>query len=483
MPERLAVGVDVGSTHVKAALVDLAGAAPPRVAVAPTPAGADALVAVVERLLREVTADGARPGAVGVASMAESGVPLDLGRRPLTDLLRWDGARGGGQAAELRRDLGAEALLAATGVRLAPKTPLATWRWLAAEHPAVLARTARWAGAADLVVLALTGRLVTDHTLAGRTGAYRLPGPGEALPVAFDPELLAVAGLAPHVLPVVARPGAAAGTVTQAAAGRTGLPAGVPVVVAGHDHAVGAWACGVRTPGRAADSLGTAEAVLTVLAPGRRPPPAALLAAGMSLARTVSGDHDAVVAGFPTAGSLLARWAAARGGAGLAPAPGRDPTGLLVLPYPQGRTCPAPDPEARLRLLDEAGQAHPGWPPADRAALWDRALLEGLALHARWMLDAQAGLAGAPVGGLTVVGGAAGALAPWVRAKADATPTGVRATSAAEPVATGAALLAAARTGLGSGAAALPSAVVPRGGALDAVLDRFVEAALERPQE
>ena len=46
-----------------------------------------------------------------------------------------------------------------------------------------------------------------------------------------------------------------------------------------------------------------------------------------------------------------------------------------------------------------------------------------------------------------------------------------------------AALLAAARTGLGPGSAALPSAVVPRDGALDAVLGRFVEAAQERPQE
>src|SRR5699024_948057 len=120
------------------------------------------------------------------------------------------------------------------------KVPLATWAHLRAADPDRWAAMARWAGAADVVALALTGRLVTDHTLAGRTMAYRLPAPGEELPADFDGELLATVGLRPAQLPEVARPGELAGRVPPG--GRWGLDPGTPVVLAGHDHPVGSWA-------------------------------------------------------------------------------------------------------------------------------------------------------------------------------------------------------------------------------------------------
>src|SRR5699024_4632229 len=119
---------------------------------------------------------------------------------------------------------GADALFAATGVRPSGKVPLATWAQLREEDPVRWAAMARWAGAADLVVLALTGRLATDHTLAGRTMAYRLPAPGDPVPEGFDAELLAAVGLRPEQLPEVVVPGEVAGRVP--AGGAWGLRAG-----------------------------------------------------------------------------------------------------------------------------------------------------------------------------------------------------------------------------------------------------------------
>src|SRR5690606_16735969 len=158
-------------------------------------------------------------------------------------------------------------LFAATGVRPSGKVPLATWAYLRDEEPDRWVAMRRWAGAADLVVLALTGRLVTDHTLAGRTMAYRLPEPGADLPAGFDPDLLAAVGLRPEQLPEVAGPATAG--VSVGADRPWGLHPGTPVVVAGHDHQVGAWAAGVREPGEVADSVGTAESVIRVV--GRNP--------------------------------------------------------------------------------------------------------------------------------------------------------------------------------------------------------------------
>ena len=515
------LGIDVGSTNVKTVLVrvdpdvdpDVAPDAGPgaraggrvtevAVRVAATPAHPDALVRAVRDLVRDTLAGRPAPLAVGIASMAETGAPLDAAGRPLTDLVRWDGRRGGDDAARLAERRGRAQLFAATGVRTSAKVPLVTWAWLRRTQPDLWRRVARWGGVADLLALALTGRLVTDHTLAGRTMAYRLPDTGAALAEAFDEDLLREVGLTPDQLPRVALPGEPAGVTVAADFVAAGIPAGTPVVVAGHDHAVGTWAAGVRDPGDHADSVGTAEAVVTVL--GGTVDRAAVAAQGMSLVRTASGRHEALLAGSPAAGAMVSWWLdvvlPGRGPARVVPteAPGA-PTGLLVLPYPHGRQSPAPDPGARVRVVDDGGvdvsaallAPVPGddVPPGARRATV--AMLEGLAHQAQWMLDTQRRLAGHTAAGTTrggpplvVLAGAAAANTPWMALKAAVCDVPVHLVTAGEPVATGAALLAADRTGLvPSGSLRLPTRVVPRpGGDADAWRDaghRFVAAALD----
>ncbi|GEL45419.1 hypothetical protein CHO01_05350 [Cellulomonas hominis] len=492
-----ALGVDIGTTNTKVAVVRADGRGPvvEAVASAPTPAPAD-----LDACLRDLTgrALGAAPAgetveAVGLASMAETGVPLDGAGAPLRDWLRWDGHRAGEEAAALADRLGRTALFEATGVRPSAKVPLATLAWLRRHDPAAAA--GRWAGAADLACLGLTGELVTDHTLAGRTMAYRLPPAGEPLPEAFDADLLAEVGSTPDRLPRVAGPGALAGVVRSGAWAAAGVPVGTPVAVAGHDHAVGAWAAGVRAPGDVADSIGTAEALCTVL--GAEPVRAPVAAAGMSLVRTVEG-LPALLAGSSGAGAAV-RWWLEEEAPGLDPAelfaavaalpPAAWPRDVVVLPYVQGRQTPEPDPAARARVVGRG---------AHDVVVLTAALLEGLALQARWMLDVQQALAGGVGGGVggavrarrvVVLGGPAAGNAAWMASKARVTPVPVRLVDAAEPVAAGAALLALARAGSGSGSGEPASAPVlpgvPVAGAAagagwpdpEQALARFVRAA------
>lgn len=475
----LALGIDIGSTNTKVVLVDVpdpkvTDRAPRDVASlsAPTPHDARALVATVARLIRAVLTDSpAPPLAVGIASMAETGVPLSADGEPLTHLLRWDGHSAGEDADALARVHGRQALFTATGVRPSAKVPLATWARLRRTEPDLYRRMAHWSGAADLVVLALTGELVTDHTLAGRTMAYRLPGAGAPLAGTFDPALLDVVGLRPGQLPRVAPadgvagrvglgngPGAAWGDVVRGLADV--LPHGTPVVVAGHDHAVGCWAAGTRAPGDRADSVGTAEAVLTIL--DHAPDPVAVAAAGMSWVRPVAGRHDALLAGTSSAGAML-DWlrgrlghdsldehlAAARQSLDADP----EPTGVVVLPYLAGRQTPSPDAGARVVVEPEAGGVR-----------LVRAVLEGISLQARWMADAQRDLAGttaratgAPAGteparttqasGALAVLGTALAVPAWAETKRRVMPEPLRWVDHPQPVATGAAVLALVRSG------------------------------------
>ncbi len=480
-----ALGIDIGSSNVKVALVGRDAGGSVRelmVRSLPTPSDAAGLLSAVGSLIRNILAlTRMRPEAVGISSMAETGVPLDADDRALTPLIRWNGVRDRLEAESIAERYGASAMFAATGVPLGPKAPLTMWARLRRTDPDLWSRMARWSGVADLVALDLTGALTTDHTLAGRTMAYRLPAAGEPLPTEFDQELLAIAGLRAEQLPRIVLPGEQAGVVTAAAAARTGLMAGIPVILAGHDHAVGAWAAGVRRPGDVADSIGTSEALLHILVGAADR--AAVASAGMSLTRTVTGSLECLVAGSANGGALIAWWferlAVADPAAVLEQAGDRRPSRLVILPYLSGRQAPAPDPDAGLQIFDDAGdRVEPGsLDPVEST----RGLLEGLSLHLRWMDSEQRRLAGeSDLGGsIVVLGGHS--IPGWLRVKAAVMPSGLRAVTAAEPVAVGAALLAAVRLGMMPEGAALPSAAVPAGPDHGELYDdgyaRFVVAA------
>ena len=430
------LGIDLGTTNTKVAAISVHGSAVrvDAVATAPTPTPAR-LGETLRALLGTVRARRPEPDAVGIASMAETGVPLDTDGAPVGDWLRWDAGRSSATADELAARLGWTELVRATGVRPSGKVPLATWAHLHRHDPTTWSAFARWAGVADLACLLLTGRLATDHTLAGRTMAYRLPH-GDRLADGFDAALLAETGLRPAQLPDVVAPGETAGVVIDSS---FELPVGTPVVVAGHDHAVGAWASGVRRPGDVADSLGTAEAVLTIVAD--HPDAVAVARAGMSTVVTVAGDRRAILAGSPGAGAVVDWWLAHEAGghdaaqlfAGVLAA-GDGPGDAVVLPYPSGRQAPHPDAAARLHVVGR----RTGHTPVQLA----RALLDGLSLQARWLLDAQAELAGAGPATVTVFGAPAADNPAWLRTKVHVTPCQVRVVDVQETVAAGAALRA-----------------------------------------
>lgn len=420
-PGPLLAGVDTGSTHCKALLCTPDGTVVTR-AQLPTDTTdlAGTALAALARCVR--AAGGTAPESVGITGMAESGVPLDPDGHPLGPLLMWSDPAPAAHADHLARTHGRDALHARTGVLPSAKVPLARWHWLREHHPGHLAAPHTWAGAPDLVAHALTGRTGTDATLAQRTMAWD--------PVArhWHTDLLADAGLTPGRLPRVHAPGEPVGRVTPQAAARTGLRPGTPVVVAGHDHLVGAWTAGARTPGHVADSMGTAEAVVTV---GAAPPDRAAAAReGMSWGRHADGTHYVTVAGTASSGALV-EWFCDRFLPHLADAPraeryaafarlaGDDdtPTGLTVEPYLHGRSAPRPDPAARLAVHGLA--PHHGLPELARA------LLEGTAHQARWMTDVQSRLTGHTPGTVTLLGGST-RLRAWTRLKAAVTPSHTR---------------------------------------------------------
>ncbi|HEX6491910.1 MAG TPA: FGGY family carbohydrate kinase, partial [Candidatus Dormibacteraeota bacterium] len=252
------LGIDVGSTRIKAALVDAAGLEQ-RVAVGPTPfapgpegveMGVDELLAAVARVVAEL-GDERRAAAVGVTGMGECGAPLDAAGRPLGPVIAWFDPRGEEVVERLAGAYG-DGLAVRTGRRLRAVSSVAKLGWW-------VGRSGRapegWLGVPELCVHALGGAAVTDPSLASRTGWYDVGAR------AYLPEVAEAIGVPVEALPAVVPAGSVAGRVGAAAAARWGLAEGIPVTPAGHDHLAAAAGCGAE-PADLVDSVGTAESLV-----------------------------------------------------------------------------------------------------------------------------------------------------------------------------------------------------------------------------
>jgi sugar (pentulose or hexulose) kinase len=263
----LLLGIDVGTSACKAALLDRDGVERAHgQAVTPwqrLPAGAEveceglfeAAVAASRAALAGAPAGRVR--AVGVTSMAETGALLDSRGRPLAPAIAWHDARGHDEARRLADELGADHFVESTGLPASPLCSVAKLRWLAEHRPATRA-AARWLSVAEWVVRRLGGRDVTELSLASRTGLLDVSARAPFI------DALAWAGLPDDLLGELVPAGTAAGT-----ANAPELPEceGAVLTVAGHDHLVAGVGVGVVAPGDVLDSCGTAEALVRVVAP------------------------------------------------------------------------------------------------------------------------------------------------------------------------------------------------------------------------
>src|SRR3954462_6043077 len=152
------VGLDVGTTAVKAAAFDETGRelsqgrAPTPWRTVPTGAEADPgelLAAAVAAAREAVVAAGGGPVAgIGVASMAETGVLADDAGRPVVPSIAWHDSRGAGE----RLAAALPGFAARVGLPAGELCTLAKYRWMRDNLPDS-ARGARWHNVAEWVVL------------------------------------------------------------------------------------------------------------------------------------------------------------------------------------------------------------------------------------------------------------------------------------------------------------------------------------------
>jgi sugar (pentulose or hexulose) kinase len=444
----LLLGIDVGTSACKAAVVDAGGAERAHGQVetpwerVPTGAEIDphALLDAAVAAARAALAEGpdGRVRGIGVTGMAETGVLLDGRGAPLSPAIAWHDGRGGDEARALGDDLGAERFTRTTGLPVTALCSAPKLRWLVEHRPAVRAAR-RWLNVGEWVVRGLGGEEVAELSLSSRTGLLDL-----AAKAPFA-DALAWTGLPDDLLPDFVLAGTPAGTAGDALPGARGAV----LTVAGHDHLAAGVGAGVVAPGDVLDSCGTAEALVRVVAPPLDADAIArAVAGGVSVGWHVAEGRHAVLGGLWSGlvlGEILDKL-----GAGEAGRPELDAGALATAPGD------APALELDLRSLDRPPVELPGGVAPER--VW-RGALDAVARGAEAELAHIESVAG-PRRRLVVTGGWARDEA-FMAAKARLGP--FETPPVVEAGARGAALLAGVAAGLYESADALPPVPVPAG--------------------
>jgi xylulokinase len=386
---RYFLGVDVGTSGVKAALVDEKGRVKgaittPLALSTPHPGWAEqkpeawwrATVSAVKRALAATKVKPGQVASIGLSGQMHSSVFLDRDNEVIRPALLWCDGRTTQECRDITARVGEQQLREWVSNPALEGFTLPKVLWLRKNEPAAFARLAKIVLPKDYIRHRLTGVLATEPSDASATLMY------DTAHLTWSRPMMEAMGLDIGLLPDVGGSAEVLGKVSRLAARATGLARDTPVVGGGADNACGAVGVGLVAPGEAVASWGTSGTVLTPTAaplvdPGMRAhtfchavPRTWYLMGVMLTAGGAFGWHKRELArelrAKKNANDLLDREAA-----GIAPGA----EGLTFLPYLQGERTPHRDAQARgafIGLSLAHGRAH-----------LSRAVIEGICFGMR----------------------------------------------------------------------------------------------------
>lgn len=442
----LIAGLDVGTSNIKALIAEPNGTVL-SVASIPTPShhplpgrthyNPDEIWAATVEVLKSATAeveDPHRITGIAVASVGETGYPVDKDGLPTHDAIAWFDTRSEAQAAWLKREIGDSAIYETCRMPIQPIFGLCKLLWLRDNAPDAFLRTATWLNTADYIAFRLSGEKATDPSLASRTLCFDISK------LEWSAYILDLAGLSLSLMPPIRQSGEPIGHVRPDVADQTGLPSTCRVSAGGHDHVCGALGVGVVEPGTVLNSLGTAEAVFLTT---REPVNDSVLGAqGYSVGGHVVRDRYYTIGGLYSSGGTV-DWVTGLLGhldrqelLDLAKQMPPGSGGATFLPHLWMSNPPYGDAPSRAAFVGLTGDTNP-------ASLY-RAVLEGIAFESHLCLNGLASVG--PIDRIVAIGGSTrNDLLMEIKANVYGRPVTIAKT--AEAVALGAAILG----GLGAG--------------------------------
>ena len=393
------LGIDIGTSGVKAVLIDAAGAVAAQ-ASAPLDvsrpqhlwseqAPDDWCTATDQAVLALPAQLRAQVQGIGLAGQMHGATLLGADDRPLRPAILWNDGRSYAECAELEAAVPDSRAIA--GNLAMPGFTAPKLAWVRRHEPDLFAQVRTVLLPKDYVRLWLSGDKASD--LSDSAGTLWL----DVAKRDWSDALLTATGLTRAAMPALYEGTEATGELRAQQAARWGMPQ-VPIAAGAGDNAAGAVGVGVIGAGDALLSLGT-SGVIFVATDAFRPNPAGAVHAfchclpgmwhqmSVHLSAASCLDWAAQALGMDVSALLLAAEQAG---------PGSGPE--LFLPYLSGERTPHNDPHIRAAWLGMSNDSTPGRLTA--------AVLEGVTFaHADGLAALQA--AGTRIERLSVIGGGA----------------------------------------------------------------------------
>lgn len=188
MPMKLFMGIDIGTSGIRAAVFDQDGrqlglsyreypmiCSQPGMAELDPGRVFDSLIEVVKSCTEQVTAAGDDIEAIGLSTQIHSFIAVDSEGRCLTNVITWADTRPLKQVEMIKNTFDCGMLYNNTGCRIQhPMYPLSKILWLKNEYPDIFSRAAKFITIKEYVLFRLFGRFVIDITDASATGCFNI---------------------------------------------------------------------------------------------------------------------------------------------------------------------------------------------------------------------------------------------------------------------------------------------------------------------
>ena len=266
------VGIDIGTTAVKSALLSLDGKVigqaameyqtfyPYENAVEQRPEDWwKGVVMTLRKVLQDTGLDSGEIAAIGVSSQAPTMLPVDKNGNPLHPALIWMDQRSDEACAWLRETPGEETIYQVTGNMPNSYYVLPELLWFKQQKPELYAKTYKILQTNGYVNFKFTGQYSIDRSHAGLTQLYDMRR-GQ-----WAEEIFRVAELSPEIFPEIFECHDVIGEVTREAAEETGLKAGTPVIAGMIDGAAASVEGGAVRSGEVCEMTGTSTVLNAVM--------------------------------------------------------------------------------------------------------------------------------------------------------------------------------------------------------------------------
>lgn len=438
------LGIDIGTSACKVAVFDedgkvLAQANRPYRVYYPQNGWAEqnpeewweAICDAVRAVLSEAGVNAEQIKGIGVDGQSWSAIPVDESGKVIHNTPIWMDTRARHLCEKVKEEIGVDEIFRVAGNDFLPSYVTPKLLWFREERPEVFCKTYKFLQSNSYIVMKLTGKMSQEYSQCYGIHFFHMEKR------IYDTALAEKMGLSPELMPDLYGCDEIVGSVTKAAAEKTGLKVGTPVVAGGLDAACGALGAGVYQAGETQEQGGQAG--------------------GMSICTDRALAHKALILGThvvpglwllqggTVGGGGALKWFRQELGGGLSfdeltaeagkAAPGSD--GVIFLPYMAGERSPIWNPDAKgvfYGLSFDKTRGH-----------MIRAVLEGVAFSLEHNLRTAA-QTGVSVDTLNAMGGASNSVL-WTQIKADVTGKVIRVPSSDTATTLGAAILA----GIGCG--------------------------------